>query len=80
VSLVLDLRIVHDRFGSIPDPSRNGFLHYHTDIDRSLNETDSDKIRKYLVDFNNNPLIYIHKKRQLFTMNQETRAEDKTYI
>ena len=27
VSLVLDLRIVHDRFGSSSDPSINGHLH-----------------------------------------------------
>jgi hypothetical protein len=28
VPLVLDLRIVHDRFGSSSDPSLNGNLHY----------------------------------------------------
>ncbi len=33
VSLVLDLRIVHDRFGSNTDPSLNGHLHYPNDID-----------------------------------------------
>ena len=38
VSLVLDLRISHERFGSISDPSINGHLHYPNDIDRSLNE------------------------------------------
>ena len=30
-------------------------LHYHNDIDRSLNETADDKIRKYRADHNNNP-------------------------
>ena len=55
VSLVLDLRIAHDRWGSTSDPSINGHLHYPNDIDRSLNETASDKIRKYRADYNNNP-------------------------
>ena len=33
VPMVLDLRIVHDRFGSNSDPSLNGHLHYPNDID-----------------------------------------------
>ncbi len=51
------LRIAHDRFGSSSDPTHNGTLHYPNpnDIDRSLNETVTDKIRKYRVDYNNNP-------------------------
>ena len=53
--LVLDLRIAHDRFGSSSDPSINGHLHYPNDIDRSLNEVATDKIRKYRADYNNNP-------------------------
>ncbi len=53
--LVLDLLIVHDRFGSSSDPSINGHLHYPNDMDRSLNETAADKIRKYRADYNNNP-------------------------
>ena len=32
VTLVLDLRIVHDRFGSSSDPSLNGHLHYPNNI------------------------------------------------
>ena len=55
VPLVLDLRIVHDRWGSSSDPSINGHLHYPNDIDRSLNEAAGDKIRKYRADYNNNP-------------------------
>ena len=47
----LDLRITHDRWGSRSDPSINGHLHYPNDIDRSLNETVTDKIRKYHSDF-----------------------------
>jgi hypothetical protein len=46
VSLVLDLRVTHDRFGSSSDPNLNGHLHYPNDIDRSLNETATDNIRK----------------------------------
>ena len=55
VPLVLDLRIVHDRFGSSSDHSLNGNLHYPNDIDRSINEAAADKIRKYHTDYNNNP-------------------------
>ena len=51
-SLVLDLRITHDRWGSSSDPSINGHLHYPNDIDRSLNEAAADKIRKYHTDYN----------------------------
>ncbi len=54
VPLVLDLRIAHDRFGSSSDPSLNGNLQYPNDIDRSINETADDKIRKYRADYNNN--------------------------
>jgi hypothetical protein len=53
VPLVLDLRITHDRFGHNSDPTLNGNLHYPTDIDRSLNESTTDKIRKYHSDYNN---------------------------
>ena len=55
VPLVLDLCIVHDRFGRSSDLSLNGNLRYPNDIDRSLNETATDKIRKYRADYNNNP-------------------------
>jgi hypothetical protein len=55
VSLVLDLRIAHERFGSSSDPSINRHLHYSNDVDRSLNETVPDKIRKYRAEYHNNP-------------------------
>jgi hypothetical protein len=55
VPFVLDLRIVHEIFGSSSDPSLNGNLHYPNDIDRSLNVDTADKIRKYRTDYNNNP-------------------------
>ena len=53
--LVLDLRIDHDRFGSSSDPNLNGKLHWPNDIDKSLNEANTDKIRKYRTDYNTNP-------------------------
>jgi hypothetical protein len=53
VPLVLDLRIAHDRFGSSSDPNLNGKLHWPNDIDKSLNEDNADKIRKYRADYNN---------------------------
>jgi hypothetical protein len=59
VPLVLDLLIAHDRFGSRSDPSLNGQLHYPNDIDKSLNEVSSEKIRKYHVDYNNNAPITV---------------------
>jgi hypothetical protein len=55
VSLVVDLNITHDLFGSSSDPSLNGHLHYRNYIDKSLNETASDKIRKNRSDYNNHP-------------------------
>jgi hypothetical protein len=55
VPLVLDLRIVHDRFGSSSNPDLNGKLHWPNDMDKSLNEAADDKIRKYRADYNNNP-------------------------
>ena len=57
VSLVLDLRIAHERFGRSSDLSINGNLHYPNDKDRSLNEAAADKILKYRADYNNNPPI-----------------------
>ncbi len=57
--LMMDLRIAHDRWGSSSDPSTNGHLHYPNDMDRSLNESAADKIRKYRADYNNNPPSYV---------------------
>ena len=59
VSLVMDLRIEHERWGSNSDPSIYGHLHYPNDIDRSLSESVTDKIRKYRSDYNDNPPIVI---------------------
>jgi hypothetical protein len=52
---VLDLHVTHHRFGSISDHNLNGHLHYPNDVDRSLNQTVTDKITKYRTDYNNNP-------------------------
>ncbi len=50
VSLVLDLRIAHDRVGSSADPTLNGHLKYLNNLDQSLNDAAADKIRKYCAD------------------------------
>jgi hypothetical protein len=55
VSLVLDLLIGNEGWGSSSDPTLNGNLHSPNDIDMSLTESDDDKIRKYHTDYNNNP-------------------------
>ena len=59
VSLVSDLPIPHDRFGSRTDPNLNGHLHYPNDMDRSLNEAVTAKIRKYHADYNNTRVTFI---------------------
>jgi hypothetical protein len=43
VSLVLDLHITQDKFGSSSDPNLNGHLHYPNDLDGSLNEAAGPK-------------------------------------
>ncbi len=53
MSLVLDLRIVHDRVGSTTDPNLNGHLKYTNNFDQSLNDVASDKVHKYRADYNN---------------------------
>ncbi len=55
VSLVLDLRIAHERWGSSSNHSLSGHLHYPADIDRSLNEAAGDKVLQYRSDYNNRP-------------------------
>jgi hypothetical protein len=53
--MVLDLRVTHDRVGSSADPALNGHLRYPNNLDKFLNDTSPNKIRKYRVDYNNNP-------------------------
>ncbi len=55
VSLVMDLRVAHDRVGSSADPGLYGHLRYPNNLDQSLNDTSSDKLRKYRTDYNFNP-------------------------
>ena len=69
VSLVLYLHITHDRLGSSSDPSINGHLHYPNDLDGSLKETVTDKIRQYHTDYNNRPselvrLLFLQDHRE----------------
>ncbi len=52
VSLVMDLRIDHDRVGSSTDPTLSGQLRYPNNLDQSLNDTSADKVRKYHDDYN----------------------------
>ena len=54
-SLVLDLRITHERFGSSSDPSINGHSHSPHAWDRTSNESATDKIPQYRADYNNRP-------------------------
>jgi len=54
VSLVLYLRIDHDRVGSSTDPTLNGHLKYLNNLYQSLHDTTTDKVRKYRPDYNNN--------------------------
>ncbi len=60
---MLDLHITHERWGSRSDPTLNGNLHYLHDVERSLNETSDDKIRKYHTDCNDNPPTTIDFKK-----------------
>jgi hypothetical protein len=53
VPLEVDLRIVHERWGS--SSSLNGQFHYSADLDRPLNEAGDDKILQYRADDNNRP-------------------------
>ncbi len=55
MTLVLDLRIAHDRVGSSADPTLNGHLKYPNNLDQSLNDATVDKIRKYRGDYNRQP-------------------------
>ncbi len=55
VTLVLDLRIAHDRVGSSTDPTLDRHLRYPNNLDQSLNDAAVDKIRKYRTDYNNRP-------------------------
>jgi hypothetical protein len=53
--MVLDLRVVHDRVGNSVDPAVNGHSRYPNNLDQSLNDTVTDKVRRYRADYNSNP-------------------------
>jgi hypothetical protein len=57
VPLVLDLRVDHNRVVSSTDPALNGHLRDPNNLDKSLNDTAADKIRKYHADYNTHRLI-----------------------
>ncbi len=48
MSLVMDLRVAHNRVDSSDDPSLNGHLRYPNNLDQSL-------YHRYRTDYNNNP-------------------------
>ncbi len=73
--LVLDLRLTHECWGSNSDPSINGHLHNPNDVDRSLNEVDTDKIRKYRADYNNNPPNVISFMPSIVSMSGRLQSE-----
>ena len=75
VSLVMDLYITHERWGSRSDPSINGHLHYPNDVDRSLNESVTDKIRNYHTDYNNNPPNTISFMSVIVSMSGRVHSE-----
>jgi hypothetical protein len=78
-SLVLDLRIVHDRVGSSTDPTLNGHLRCPNNLDQSLNDTATDKIRKYRADYNNTATDKIRKYRADYN-NQKIFGTDRSMI
>jgi hypothetical protein len=53
--LVLDLHIPHDRVVSSADPALNGHVRYPNNLDQSLNDAGTDKLRKYHTYYNFNP-------------------------
>jgi hypothetical protein len=55
VPLVLDLRVPHDRDDSSADPVLNGHLRYPNNLDQSLHDSPTPKLRKYRTDYNFNP-------------------------
>ena len=59
MSLVLDLRITHERWEGSSDPSLNGHLHYPNNLNGPLNEVVTYQIRPYLTQYNNRPSIII---------------------
>ena len=55
MTLVMDLCIAHEPWGSSSNPSLNDHLHYLVDLDRTLNEVATDKVLQYRADYNNRP-------------------------
>ena len=55
MTVVLDLRITHERWASSSSPRLNGQLHYPTDLDRTLSETTTDKDLQHRAHDSNRP-------------------------
>ncbi len=74
-SLVLDLRVPHDRVGNSADPVLNGNLRYPYTLDQSLNDTGPDKLRKYHVDYNFNPTRGVGFMSTIFSRSGRLHSE-----
>jgi hypothetical protein len=75
VPLVPDLRIAHDRVGSSTDPTLNGHLKYPNNLDQSLNDAATDKIRKYRADYNNRPPSAVSFMSAIASTSDRLRSE-----
>ncbi len=75
VSLVLDLRIAHDRIRTSADPSLSGHLKYPNNLDQLLNDAADDKIRKYRADYNNRPTSAVSFMPSIDSMSDRLLSE-----
>ena len=75
MTLVLDLRIAHERWGSSSNTILNDHLPYPTDIDRTLNETADDKVIQYRTDYNNRPSHVITFMSAIASMSGNLHSE-----
>ncbi len=65
----LDLRIAHDRVGSGADPTLNGHLKYPNNLDQSLNDETTEKIREYRV-----RLLFLQAHRETLPFPRPTQC------
>jgi hypothetical protein len=65
----LDLRIAHDRVGSSADPTLNGHLKYPNNLDQSLNDATTEKIREYRV-----RLLFLQTHRETLPVPRPTQC------
>jgi hypothetical protein len=77
VSLVLDLRIVHDRVGSSTDPTLNGHLKYPNNLEQSLNNNRPESV----VSFRSvipRIILFIFRLRTLLSIPSHHRVTQQT--